>query len=449
LSNYATELDRENVQLAIHFFLDGDEAGKRGIVRGLAKVLFASLDTPGMLVDVVVPPSYRSGQNQKSQHDPDELLRRVENRSTALETLATWCHSPMAVLLSTALDVHPSDLNLAWSRLPDSQRLRAYRDVERRLDRSQWISILDRTSVFEQYLGETAGEPSWQYPLSAFLRAATQRLGVLAIETTSIQLESEARLVRALQIAEASMQRREFPVDEGSWERLQATVDVTLTHLAELLSEADKPERLDAGPMLAVKVPKPGGFRLKALPNPEILTLQQYVLNELLRDYATCPRFQHLIPAVRFSKGTLGAQVQTTGPEQVRPVDGTVSFAYMLDSDVIEHRSAPQRTGMFRSYFDCWSDFIAHIDARVAAFPVGRYHVARLDIRSFYGTVPRAAVNNVLLEALEDGLAELADSMAAPNGALECARLFLPEEVNPQVRAHCGLVVRSKFWLSD
>ena len=445
LRNYVSELDRGNIQLALHFFLDVDEAGKRGTVAGLAKVLLTSLTTPGILVDVVVPPSHRLGEDQKVPHDPDELLRGVETTRTALERLSAWSHSPMTMFLASALDVHPSVLTSTLNRLPDSQRLRAFRDVERRFDRSQWISILDRVPAFQQHLDErTQEEPSWQFHLSSFLRAASQRAGVLAIETTSVELDSEARVVRALQIAEASMQRREFPIDEGSWERLQATVDVTLEHLREMLSEADKPERLDAGPMLAVWVPKTNGFRLKALPNPEILTLQQYVLNELLRDYSACPRFLRLIPAVRFSKGALGTQVETTGPEEVRPIDGTVSFAYMLDSDVIEHRTAPQRTGMFRSYFDCWSDFIAHVDERVAAFPIGRYHVARLDIRSFYKTVPRLAVNNVLLEALADGLAELADSTTEPRGAVECAKLFLPGITDPQARAHAIV-----DWLCD
>jgi hypothetical protein len=107
----------------------------------------------------------------------------------------------------------------------------------------------------------------------------------------------------------------------------------------------------------------------------------------------------------------------------------------MLDMDVIEQRAAPRRTGMFRSYYDCWRDFIAHIDARVTEFPKGKYHVARLDIRRFYDTVPRSAVNTVLLRSVADALAELADSTTEPSGASKCAPLFLPTISKPLERA--------------
>jgi hypothetical protein len=444
LVDYAEELDRENVQLAVHLFLDADDAGRRGSVNAAAKLLQSCVSAPGLLVDVIFP-TQLSSADRRSPHDPDELLLGMANRQEALELLGRWCHSPMSVFLAAALDTETADLASTWNRLPDSQKVRAFRDVERRLSRSDWIAVLDRVPAFGHQLGPIIEPAEWQAPLSTFLRATTQRAILPVVSQPRSALDAEARLIRALQIAEASTQRREFPVDEGSWDRLQTAVDVTLTHLIDLLSVANNPARLDAGPMLSVKVPKPSGkFRLKALPSPEVLTMQQYVLDELLRDYPSCPRFQRLIPGVRFSESLFGHRIETTGPEMFLPDNGTVSFAYMLDADVIEHRAAPQRTGMFRSYFDCWTDFIAHIDARVAAFPVGSYHVARLDIRSFYGTVPRSAINSVLLETLEDALAELADSTADPSGALECAPLFLPSITTPQDRAH-ALV----DWLCD
>jgi hypothetical protein len=198
--------------------------------------------------------------------------------------------------------------------------------------------------------------------------------------------------------------------------------------------------------MLAVLVPKGSGeFRLKALPSPEVLSLQQYVLNELLRDYENCPRFRRLIPGVRFT--TCGGKrlLETTGPERFLPVGGeTVSFAYTLDMDVIEHRAPPRRTGMFRPYFECWRDFISFIDARVAAFPEGKtFHVARLDVRQFYNTVTRPGVNAVLLDAVKDAMAELADSQEI-NAQLPCARLFRPDVETPMERA-----VAIVDWLCD
>jgi hypothetical protein len=430
----------------VHLMFDADEAGRRGAINATVKLLDAAVSNPGLLIDVITPELTKAdGANKR--HDPDEIFREVRDRDAAMRRLVEWCQPPMTVLLSAALDVMPAELSSAWSRLPDSQRLRAFRDVERRLEnRAKWLAVLDRVPAFERQLGEIVEPAIWQEPLSGFLRASTLRSFAPIPELSSAKRDDNARLIRALQIAEASTQRREFPVDEGSWDRLQSAVDVTLNHLRDLLGTANDSSKLDADPMLAVEVPKHGGkFRLKALPSPEILTLQQYVLDELLRDYAECPRFQRLVPGVRFSMTRGGRQIETTGNERFLPNNGeTVSFAYMLDMDVIEQRAAPRRTGMFRSYYDCWRDFIAHIDAHVAEFPQGKYHVARLDIRGFYDTVPRSAVNTVLLPSIADALAELADSTTDPSGVSKCAPLFLPAITKPQDRAQ-ALV----DWLCD
>lgn len=436
LTDYAKDLDRDNLQLAVHLLLDADEAGRRGAVSATVKLLEASVEASGMLLDVLTPPA-SAAEDEKHGHDPDELFRDVKDSDAALARLSGWCEAPMKVLLAAAVEVAPEELDSAWEKLPEGEHLRAFRDVERRLDRARWIEILDRVPAFECHLRDSPGETScWREPLRRFLRASRGRTAAPDTPIIAAIKDDNGRLIRALQIAEASTQRREFPIDEGSWERLQAAIDVTVPHLRALLEVANDPSRLDADLMLSVLVPKVDGrFRLKALPSPEILTLQQYVLNELLRDYADCPRFCRFIPGVRFTASRANRRVETTGADRLVPVGGeTVSFAYTLDMDVIEHRAPPRRTGMFRSYFECWRDFISFIDARVAAFPPGKFHVARLDVRSFYDSVPRAAVNAVLLPALTDALAELGDSAGA-DGALACARLFLPNFKEPNERA--------------
>lgn len=436
LVDYAKELDRDDRQLAVHLFFDTDEAGRRGAVSATVKLLDAAVGIPGLVVDVVWPSGPETAEISSRWHDPDEIFREIPNQGVALERLRTWCRSPMNLLLSAAIDVTPAELDAAWSRLPDSQRLRAFRDVERRLERrATWVALLDRVPVFESHLGVTTKPALWQEPLSAFLRASMLHTSAPISPIGSAERDDDARLIRALQIAEASTQRREFPLDEGSWDRLLGAADATLANLKDLL--ANDSVRVDADPLLPVEVPKKGGeFRFKALPSPEILTVQQYVLDELLRDYPGCPRFQRLLPGVRFSMATGTRQVETTGNEKFLPKNGeTVSFAYMLDMDVIEQRAAPRRTGMFRSYYQCWQDFIAHIDRCVAEFPPGEFHVARLDIRRFYDSVPRSAVNAVLLPSVRDALAELADSSTESSGALECAALFLPKITKPSERA--------------
>jgi DNA primase catalytic core len=436
LTNFAKDLDRDSFHLNVHLLLDADEAGYRGSINATVKLLESSADTPGLYIDVLMPPS--TGTESVTQgHDPDELFRKVKDKNKALAQLSEWCESPMKALLSAAMDVVPSEFNSTWKKLPESQRLQTYRDVERRLDSPSWAKILDRVSAFDCYLRATPKEEfDWQETMRRFLCVERNKINVPAAVPVVGEKDENGRLIRALQIAEASTQRREFPVDEGSWDRLQAAIDITIPHFRSLLEVAKDSSQLDADIMMSVFVPKGNGdLRLKALPSPEILSIQQYVLNELLRDYEDCPRFRRLIPAIRFS--TLGrSPLETTGPQQWVPVNGeTVSFAYAIDMDVIEHRAPPQRTGMFRAYFDCWRDFISFIDQRVAAFPQGgRYHVARLDVRRFYDTVSRPVVNKVLLPAITDALAELSNGPGEAD-ATACAKSFVPTCKDPKERA--------------
>jgi DNA primase catalytic core len=445
LKALADELEPSDVQLAVHLFLDADEPGRRGSDAALVKLLETAISSPGLLVDAINPPSLDGTSQLELKRDPDDLLQECVGRQEALVTLASWCDAPLKVLLAHALEVSPSALESTWQQTQPNQRVRAFREIERRLDRESWIAVFDRVTPSERYLGEPEPEgEAWVEALSAFLRGSQSKLPSNPVLWPAADVDDQARLLRALQIAEASTQRRELPVDQGSWDRLQAAADILLPSLCEQLTMADDPWKFDKEPFLAVHIPKADGkLRLKALPSPERLTLQQYVLNELLRDYSDSPRVRLRIPAVRYNTTSKKGSIVTTGMENVLPANGeTVSFAYMVDMDVVEHRTPPQRTGMFRHYYDCWSNFISFVDNRVSRCPFEHFHVARLDVRAFYDSLPRAAVNNVLLPAVTEALGELASS--EDQGARLCAPLFLPKTVASDARAQAIV-----DWLCD
>lgn len=380
LVEYAKELDRDDHRLVVHIFLDADAAGRRGAISATAKLLDAAAETLGLLFDVIIPSKSTDFDWEHEGHDPDAIFSRVDDRKTVTKLLAAWSNSPLSVLLAAGLEIGPEELDSVWDSLRETQRLQAFRDVERRFDQSKWVAIFDRVPVFESHLG-TSGKPAdWQERVRRFVCGERARRSVLLDRPP--EKGGESRLVRAIQIAEASTQRREFPIDVGSWERLLSCVDVIIPQLQESLKDPHEARQFQEK-FLSVLVPKPDGrLRFKALPQPETLSLQQYVLNELLRDYFDCPRFRQLVPAVRFTSGPSGPLLETTGPEHLIPINReTVSFAYTVDMDVIEHRAQPN-AGMFRPYFDCWQNFIRFIDSRISAFPHGRFHVARLDIKS-------------------------------------------------------------------
>jgi DNA primase catalytic core len=330
LAALAEQAEQNGIQLAVHLFLDSDDAGRRGTLTTISALLLKSAQTTGFLVDVIVPPEVGR------KRDPDELLRETPDITDARQFLYRWVYSPTDVLLAAAAGCEPSELVEAFEQIPRNSRMRCYREVERRLDRSQWRTVFERIDPSSVWRGdESSGhrERAWESQLRAFLTSATHILRPAPAERfVAPEKTEENKLSRALHIAQSSTQRRELPVDEGSWDRLKAAIDVTIPYLNDLLEDAAS---LDE-PMIAVRIPKPTGkFRLKALPCPEFLTLQQYVLDEIIRDYPESPRFRECIPAVRFTQSSNGVVLETTGiPDSTVPSE-TVSFAYQVDMDVV------------------------------------------------------------------------------------------------------------------
>ena len=435
LTRLADDLDREDRALNIHFFLDADAPGRAGLRRSLRRLLVTIADEklPRFAVDVIAP------QLMDEKGDPDSLLLRC-GREEVRPLLAAWNFGALEWLLADALGISPERLKEELPSVPSNQQQRAYRSLERLLPPGEWLGVLSRFSLFDPTLAEL--EPSevparseWRSGLESFLLS---RAGMAAPPTVSLRHSVDRsdynKLQNALRVAQASSQRRELPVDEGSWHRLEAAIDLTIPALCEQLRRGELPSE----PYVATCVPRSDGdFRPKALPSPETLTAQQYVLNELLREFIDASPFAQAIPAVRSVAGHEG--VWTTGlgagPE-------TVSFGYQIDMDIVEARRVPQREGMFRPYSACWRDFISEIDNRVNQCRSPMLHVARVDIRRFYDTLPRSAVIAALLEPVRSALHVIA---ALNDGsAVKCAPLFRPAITEPELRAQCIV-----DWLCD
>ena len=434
----ASDLDRDGCQLVVHLFLDADEPGRRALRTALPRLLEigASGDATGFLVDVVLP----SLSEKKS--DPDELLRACKTQGQAWAILAQCTHSVMEALLADALPCDPVDLTEICGQLPESYRVRAYREIERHLKPEIWQRVVERLEPFARHLDSSAAalDPAVRREIESFLLSRPAPLPAHPI-TPGVSRNEINQLQRAMHVALASGQRRELPVDEGSWERMDAAVEISIPSLVDRLCKGLHTTE----PMIATLVPKPPrDFRSKALPCAEALTMQQYLLNEILREHSQAPEFSQVIPAIRYASGrNAGRPWMTGGPREQRLAE-TVSFAYQVDMDVVEGRVAPRREGMFRPYYRCWREFISFIDRRAAACRVPLLHVARLDIRRFYDTIARPIVIDALLPGLRDALSALADATQPKRSAKSCAPLFSPSTETPDERAQ-----RMVDWLCD
>ena len=243
--------------------------------------------------------------------------------------------------------------------------------------------------------------------LAATVKKAPDR--ELARDAPSIDLSERARFVHAISLARASTQRREFPVDDDGWLRIETGLGVFLHFFKSRLRRQHSGGPPLSEPMVAVHIPKGGGsFRLKALPCNEDLALQQYRANELLRSHDS-DGFVSSIPAVRYYHlMPPSRRLQTTGVLGRAPSGGkTLSFAYQVDMDVLGTRSPPRGDGLFCPWKECWSDFIGHLQRRVHRFQSDRIYVDRVDIRGFYDSLPRFAVNQALALPLEKALRSL------------------------------------------
>ena len=132
-----------------------------------------------------------------------------------------------------------------------------------------WQEILDvYTVVLDDYFVQI---------ISAFVGTrgtenskAAKVLMVPSARTGSYQFQT------ALQIARTSYEREALPLDELSWDRIQACADAFFTYFEEILREGNT-LRI---PLLTMRLPKKlGEERMKSIYVHERLILQQYVLN--------------------------------------------------------------------------------------------------------------------------------------------------------------------------
>lgn len=437
LSRLAADVERTGRLLVVHLFLDADEAGRRGTVQALRRLLPAALKQ-FFLIDVIAP---RNSSNEPTgPRDPDELLADTTDAAAARQLVIDWAHPVISALLAAEWNSELAKLGENWAQRTYAQEVLAFRGIEQLLSGGTWDKIWSRLRPahvwFEEHEAEAVSP--WCNEFERFL-GLQQTPAESTPEKVAAVLEPSVneQLQRAVLLAHASTQRRELPVDDGSWQRLQLAINAFVPYFKDLLATAAKPVE----PFVATVVPKSDGtFRFKALPAPEELVLQQYILVELLRDYRQTRLFMERMPAVRYSRRSRDS-VTTTGPDELRPKE-TVSFAYQVDMDVVEGLVPARREGIFRPYYQCWQDFIRFLDVRSAALHAEYLYVARLDVRRYYDALERTIVNDVLFPSIKEALEALRH--ADKSGTSACASAFAPEATTPEDRAQ-----KLVDWLCD
>ena len=389
--------------LLIHIFLDRDKAG----IRGSSKLALL-LAEHGFDADFIWPVKTKLIENEVpegEEKDPDSLLLFLGMRWNDTFIRNSIHPSAFPVIASKLDSLHsPDDLldNEKWNSISLGVRYRAATDLSRNESEAQFL-------LNSSTKNNLAYEYAWLSDVIT-LRASRKNAREIQHEGRSAEFIANeiSRLNVARMLAKSGADRGEVPTDEAAWRRLDAGATAFNIGLLERLQEKtfEPLEPFDA--VFVARDFEKTEPRLKAMPCPEDLVLQQYMLSETLSERFDITdesdSFSRSIPAVRFYRSR---KETITTAEDGRPSANlqTLSFAYQIDMDVLEGRSTASNQGMFRPYIECWREFIASLSSTANHFE--KVYALRLDLKRYYDCLHRTTVRDALKEPFKIGIERL------------------------------------------
>ncbi|OUQ28335.1 hypothetical protein B5E77_03325 [Lachnoclostridium sp. An131] len=384
LADYVSQ-SRNVVDLRV--LMDSDEAGFRGNFQTV-KSLWNSEVLRKTPVKVAV---------LKEGKDPDECLKGQTASTKSFAAYSAMEYVFRYLLCSGGEQpVHGAQLieldpEKKYNQRSTDEKLLLLRQIEELMTKSEWQQMLGWQS------GLSDAENTQNRPEHFIWNLIRQYLSDSSDGEEYGRSQEKDYLYHmhtALQIARTSYDRESLLLDEDSWDRIAAGADAFFPYFYELLEEG---RSIDAIPMIEIYTPKKRDVqRRKTFYIHEELLLQQYVLNELLSS-GVHRMYEELIPAVRFSDGT-GSYVTGYGaPGEV------VSFAYQINMAAV-NGTKESRQGMFRSFYDCWKDYIRYVRDGIEKLDGKRVYKVKLDIKGFYDNIPKSALRDALYRPIQQAL---------------------------------------------
>lgn len=397
--------------LTVHLFLDGDLAGIQGAARSAQRLLGKKSNIE---LEVVFPTRNALAKVNGADiagKDPDDWFRDAEDVKSVTNCIKDCSFPPALAFLIFEFGGRAEDVlnDVKWDGATRSRRYRALQRASKTIRKLSNSSADLEKLIFGSNGKDSSSVLACQRELLTF--AAPTAVSNRPTSTLFIT-DYDAQLNHARELAYMGSRRGELPCAEPEWERL----NIAATAFNFLLKE-----RL-AGPLKnaidlydAVKVPRKFGgkeARLKAMPRPADLIVQQYILNELLSERLDefClddELFSNCIPAVRYygeGHPTVTTGLRTNAEDSPIGIDDeqVLSFAYQIDMEVIEGRKPASDQGMYRPYVDSWRDFMKSLKSQ--AEEIGVVHSVRLDVKRYYDNLQRFVVRDSLLINLNAGL---------------------------------------------
>lgn len=408
-------------ELEIIISFDRDEAGLRGAEDATLKLMSSSAQHTPIECRFLWPSTNQLDQKSCSKDhakDPNDYLREL-NPETAGELLASATHPPELAVLANAFSVTAEDVlnDSVWKEASRSRRYRAFSHAYKQLKRVFGNSS-ELFSEQHQLDDRSRGIPAVAEFFN-FVRESTLADDQF-ITSEDFLNSADARLNHSRILAYMGSRRGELPCDEPRWERLDTAATAFNALLVDRMKQGHADTPIDC--YNAVWVPRKFGGdepRLKMMPRPEDLIIQQYMLNELLterwdQDGLPPVPFSRSVPAVRFYREarksiTTGFRTTSNGPAKELSSQ-TLSFAYQIDMDVLEGRQPASDQGMYRPFSECWRDFMHSLKEQ--AEEIGYVYSIRLDVKRYYDRLRRYVIRDQLLPKVRASLESAASSSA-------------------------------------
>lgn len=405
LRNLSARASRAEINLVIHLFFDNDNAGFRGMYRSV-KNLFESKAQ-------IFPFDIIQLKDKDDTLDPDKwgLIQKGTNSKICLNYFQNLCYPAILILFSERLGVNRlADVSTKLTNLGPLAMRSLFTRVSNTLSETALRKLITSESLtgFRPLIGDARSHETldrFQNFLGLSIPSPeliSQPSGPSDKKTDHASTAHD--FFHALELARQSVHKREFPFEWFTWERIRLMESVWL-HFFKARLSSEQFEHFS--PMNAIYVPKSDGRkRLMAMPCPEDLILQQYFLNELLKESKYSFTYTSFIPAVRYiSENNMESHIKTTGLTSFKPAyPETVSFAYQVNMNTWEADSNNSEYGIFRRYYDCWQSFLIYIKKRARRMNCRQVFVSRLDISAFYDNITRTSVERVLVPCLEKAL---------------------------------------------
>lgn len=404
----------KSTNLTVVVSFDRDEAGLRGAADACLKLMNAPVEcaflwpTDLQLSEV--------GVRTENQKDPNDYLETCSVDSAG-DLLKSAMYPPQLPVLAysfstTAEDVLNTDI---WQAAPRTRRFRAFSQAISQIEKSVGFKAKELLSRSILGSGPSVNVPAFAEWLEFINESASE---VHRAYSEDFLNDAGARLNHSRMLAYMGSKRGELPCDEPRWERLDIAATAFNTLLVDRLKSVHASGPI--GPYNAVWVPRSFGgseYRLKMMPLPEDLVVQQYLVNEILterwdHESFTDSPFSTKIPAVRYYREgrntvTTGFDIKGAGVGEVLSSQ-TLSFAYQIDMDVLEGRQPATDQGMYRPYAECWRDFMSSLTKQ--ASEIGYVYSIRLDVKRYYDRLRRYVVRDRLLSPLQSAIASVSDN---------------------------------------